>query len=317
MNYKYNYSFIIPHKNTPELLQRCVSSIPRRGDVQIIIVDDNSDADKVDFEHFPYLGEENVKVFFDKTSKGAGHARNIGLENADGKWLIFADSDDFFFYSINQAMEDNMNSDADIIYYKSTNLDSYTYFIGNKRSSITNNSVDAFLEGVPNGEHLIRMRHPAPWGKIIRNELIKKHRIQFEEIPRANDYKFSYLCGYYAQKIQAHNISLYCITSRDNNLTSSIIPGLEIIVTKSEAEYLAFLRKHSMNDSVVYKEFQNDVFTKLYKMKCTDIGSYENVRKHILGCGYTEDEIEMQLKSMANGMKKAKIVSAIRHYLHI
>ena len=98
MKYKYNFSIIIPHKNTPDLLKRCVSSIPRREDVQIIIVDDNSDEKIVDFEHFPFLGTPNATVVFDKSSKGAGHARNIGLEKAEGKWYLFADSDDFFFY---------------------------------------------------------------------------------------------------------------------------------------------------------------------------------------------------------------------------
>ena len=38
-----NYSIIIPHKNIPDLLQRCLDSIPRREDVQIID-DDNSNA---------------------------------------------------------------------------------------------------------------------------------------------------------------------------------------------------------------------------------------------------------------------------------
>ena len=47
------YSVIIPHKNTPELLQRCLASIPKRVDIQVIVVDDNSDLDKVDFYHFP------------------------------------------------------------------------------------------------------------------------------------------------------------------------------------------------------------------------------------------------------------------------
>ena len=42
----YNYSFIIPHKNCPDLLQRCVDSIPERDDVQVIVVDDNSDDSK-------------------------------------------------------------------------------------------------------------------------------------------------------------------------------------------------------------------------------------------------------------------------------
>lgn len=50
---KHYYNIIIPHKNTPKLLQRCLDSIPQRDDLHIIIVDDNSDLEKMDFEHFP------------------------------------------------------------------------------------------------------------------------------------------------------------------------------------------------------------------------------------------------------------------------
>lgn len=317
MKYKYNFSIIIPHKNTPELLKRCVSSIPRREDVQIIIVDDNSDEKIVDFEHFPFLGTPNVTVVFDKSSKGAGHARNIGLKKAEGEWYLFADSDDFFFYSINQAMDICLKSTADIIYFKSTNLDSNTYQFGNRRSAITNNSIDAFLNGEANGEHLIRMRHPAPWGKIIRAELVSKNNILFEEIPRANDYKFSYLCGYYAKKVEAYNISLYCLTSRANNLTSAVIPNLELIVTKSEVDYLLFLRDHSLKDSVVYKVFQDDVFSKLYVMQSSDFDAYKEARNHVIDCGYTNPEIDSKLRHIANGRKKAAILSRIRKLLHI
>ena len=46
------YSIIIPHKNIPQLLQRCLDSIPFRGDVQVIVVDDNSDSSIVNFENF-------------------------------------------------------------------------------------------------------------------------------------------------------------------------------------------------------------------------------------------------------------------------
>ena len=48
-NMQINYSFIIPHKNCPDLLQRCVDSIPERDDVQVIVVDDNSDEGKKNY----------------------------------------------------------------------------------------------------------------------------------------------------------------------------------------------------------------------------------------------------------------------------
>lgn len=52
------YSIIIPHYNVPELLQRCLNSIPNLPSFQIIIVDDCSDGKIVDFRCFP--GMERV-----------------------------------------------------------------------------------------------------------------------------------------------------------------------------------------------------------------------------------------------------------------
>ena len=54
------YSIIIPHKDIPDLLQRCLDSIPVRDDVEVIVVDDNSNTQKVDFGHFPGLERPNT-----------------------------------------------------------------------------------------------------------------------------------------------------------------------------------------------------------------------------------------------------------------
>jgi glycosyltransferase involved in cell wall biosynthesis len=92
MKEEINYSIIIPHKNIPALLQRCLNSIPRREDIQIIVVDDNSDSNIVDFEHFPGMDEPCVDVVFTKEGKGAGYARNVGLSKAKGKWLFIPEN---------------------------------------------------------------------------------------------------------------------------------------------------------------------------------------------------------------------------------
>lgn len=41
------YSIIIPHKNIPECLERCLKTIPWRQDVQVIVVDDGSEEEAV------------------------------------------------------------------------------------------------------------------------------------------------------------------------------------------------------------------------------------------------------------------------------
>ncbi|KAA6303909.1 putative glycosyltransferase EpsJ, partial [termite gut metagenome] len=121
-----NYSIIIPHKNIPDLLRRCLNSIPRREDIQIIVVDDNSDSNIVDFEHFPGMGEPCVEVVFTKEGKGAGYARNVGLSKAKGKWLLFADADDFFCEFLLQNIDKYLNANVDVVYFKAQSVDSDT-----------------------------------------------------------------------------------------------------------------------------------------------------------------------------------------------
>ncbi|MDR2791812.1 MAG: glycosyltransferase family 2 protein, partial [Tannerellaceae bacterium] len=113
------FSVIIPHKNIPDLLQRCLDSIPRRKDIQIIVVDDDSDEDKVDFSRFPCLDDEHVETYLTKESKGAGYARNIGLTYAKGEWLLFADADDFFTEGAFDHFFAARTLPHEIIYFKS------------------------------------------------------------------------------------------------------------------------------------------------------------------------------------------------------
>lgn len=109
-----NYSFIIPHHNCPILLDRLLSSIPQREDIEVIVVDDNSDNDKK-----PNVSRSDVHVVLIPAdeSKGAGHARNVGLEIAKGKWLLFADSDDYYEDNFITSLDEYINTDADIVLF--------------------------------------------------------------------------------------------------------------------------------------------------------------------------------------------------------
>ena len=60
MNNTINFSIIIPTKNIPDLLQRCLESIPQRSDIEIIVVDDNSDREIVDVKNYPGTNNQQV-----------------------------------------------------------------------------------------------------------------------------------------------------------------------------------------------------------------------------------------------------------------
>ena len=112
-----NYSIIIPHYNIPELLIRCLKSIPVREDIQVIVVDDCSpDADTY-MSRFPELSRPNLEFYSTQKGGSAGRARNVGLDHAKGKWLIFADADDYFTDKLDFFLKECVNCEEDIIYF--------------------------------------------------------------------------------------------------------------------------------------------------------------------------------------------------------
>ena len=141
-----NYSIIIPHKDSAELLAYCLSSIPVREDVQVIVVDDNSDPQKVDFEHFPKWEGKHYEYYLTKEGKGAGYARNVGLNHAVGKWILFVDADDYLLPTINSIFDECITSEADIIYFrpKAVMLEDRKSHSG--RADWYNNLIDEYLQ---------------------------------------------------------------------------------------------------------------------------------------------------------------------------
>lgn len=317
MEYKYNYSFIIPHHNLPELLKRCVSSIPKRDDVQIIIIDDNSDPAVVDFGNFPYYGEDNIIIIFDKSGKRQGHARNIGIDRAEGKWLIFADSDDFFFYSINQALDNSINKDEDIIYFKATILDNETYLPIKHKECLPNTSVNKYLNGDKDGEHYVRFRYPAPWGKFIKSSLVKEHNIRFAEIERLEDEQFSYQCGYYANKICVQNYSIYCYIKRENTVTTQITLKSAYTLVRVCADYICFLYNKGLANTPVCRIMTDILFDNLAKMKRDNNKYYQYSLKYLIELGISTELIKSNMKRMYYINIKTRISQILNRIFHI
>lgn len=208
----FNYTIIIPHKNIPNLLWRCLNSIPERDDIQVIIIDDNSDLSKVEFEHFPGLGRQNVEVYFTKEGKGAGYARNIGLKHAKGKWLIFSDADDFFEHDFVKILDAHLNEEADIIYFATRSVDNETLTKVRTRFDIK-----PFIR--KRKINKLRYTHYYPWGKMIRAQFIKLNQIYFEEVSASNDVYFSVMAGIKANNVVGYNECIYVSTVRQSSLT--------------------------------------------------------------------------------------------------
>lgn len=306
MENKYNFTFIIPHKNIPEMLKRCVFSIPRRDDVQIIIVDDNSDPGIVDFRHFPFLEDTHVEIFFDKTGKGAGHARNVGLKHATGKWLVFADSDDFFLYSINDALNDHVDDEADIVFFNYNNIDNNSYRPTKHERSALNIGVDQYFSG---SEDALRYGVCVPWGKFVKRKLVQDNDIRFQETKKNNDDRFAYLTGYYAKKINAERKAIYCLTERGDSITRDISDDTLLDSVIVSADAVAFFNTHSLNS----KWKSNELGAKLLYLKTKRPHLYEKALKLVIDRGITQKEITKRIRiNQMKGIVPSWAISLIK-----
>jgi len=240
------FSIIIPHYNIPDLLMRCLKSIPVSEDILVIVVDDNSpDADTY-LERYPELSRPCLEFIRAPKNGGAGYARNIGLDYAKGKWLLFADADDFFVDNMHDIISMYAESDADVIYFRKRAVFSDILNCKSSRSGYVDEIMDIYLK---TGDELpLRTRYYAPWGKMIKKSLIEKYNIRFEEIRYANDTLFSAHIGCYAKKIEAIDTVLYVVTSREGSLNSDSCSKPDELRIRAGAGFRAdcFLFQHNM-----------------------------------------------------------------------
>lgn len=214
-------TIIIPHYNSPKLLDKLLDSIPEREELEVIVVDDNSESGKQITAECKEKNNRKAAFFINNTGKkGAGVCRNIGLQHASGEWLLFADADDFFTENLWEKLEGYLQREADIIYFTPSSIYLET---GEKagRDRLTRNLVQNYLQS-PDGETEARLRYgfESPWSKLIRNSMVKENQICFDETKVANDVMFSIKCAYAANTIAASEQNIYCVTKSKGTLTT-------------------------------------------------------------------------------------------------
>lgn len=227
------FSIIIPHYDIPDLLMRCLKSIPVSEDIQVIVVDDNSpDADTY-IERYPELSRPYLEFIRVSKNGGAGYARNIGLDYAKGKWLLFADADDFYVDNMYEIITSYVDSKVDVIYFKKKSVLSEDVTKTVNRSDYINRIIDRYFETYD--ERPIRGKILVPWAKMIRKDIVKELGLRFDEVKYSNDIFFMASIGCYARIIEVSKEVLYNVTLRQGSLTSSYCQTKEELAIRAEA----------------------------------------------------------------------------------
>jgi glycosyltransferase involved in cell wall biosynthesis len=231
----YRFSLVIPHHNIPDLLKRCLRSIPIRKDLQIIVVDDCSE--KAIQERLREMESDfsYVQFVYSDICGGAGKARNLGMDRASGDYLFFADADDFFSNRLPEVLDRTYTED--IVYFRNKNVLSEDSSVEVSNFAWMNDVFDRYFQ---NGEESeIRCALQTPWAKFFRRAFIEEKGLRFEERPYANDIYFVVSAGCQAERIRVEDILLYYYTFRKGSLSADFATKPGELDIRAEATFKA------------------------------------------------------------------------------
>lgn len=213
----FNVSIIIPMYNVAQYLQTCVTSVQEQhmneGTFEVLMIDDGSPdnsravADVLAQEH------AFIKVF-SQENKGLGGARNTGIENAKGKYLVFLDADDILIANtLTQLIALAKVNSLDILEFGAYQIDESAKVI----ATITWDGKGVVYEGITYYDKVKYMNSAC--NKLYSRQFLIDNDLRFTEKIYGEDFEFNTRSFFFAKAIMATNIVGASFLQSSNSIT--------------------------------------------------------------------------------------------------
>lgn len=318
---------VIPSYNSEKFINECLDATVGQtySDIEILLVDDGSEDSTIDICREYGKTDERIRVI-PSTFKGVSATRNIGIDNANGQYIVFFDADDFpekeliecYVRAIKEWKDKNVSFITCGMYYDNNvnkNVEAKEYILEHNYG---------YIEGE---NYLLERNYVATlaWLKIfnfVTNKFynvdtIKRYNVRFDEkVEIGEDLKFNldYLdvCSGYIGMV---NSPLYHYIKRSDDSLSSTYHEHDIEDTKSI--YRRFLdwetKQNGVSDDnilVIKSIFLTDWTSRLSTMNDSYRNSdHGNEYKRKLDSEIRSTEYQSLLKEVY----KAKKISLIRY----
>lgn len=217
-------SVIVPVYNVEKYLDECLTSIIQQTyrNIEIMLVNDGStDSSREICEK--YLVMDTRVHLYDKDNGGPSSAKNYGLDRANGQYVIFVDSDDFWTdnSSLDKLLSVAKQTDADVVRGDFDEFDDSGRMATQRqildcRRKIANKIVtnDVFIRDGIHGENFV-------WLYLYKREAISE--LRFNEKQRLQeDIDFNIRLFIKPLKSVYVPLKYYAYRKRGNSLTSSV-----------------------------------------------------------------------------------------------
>ena len=290
-------SIIVPVYGVESYLSICIDSLLAQiyRNIEIILVDDESP----DFcPHIcdTYAAKDSRIRVFHKKNGGAASARNVGLDNASGKYICFVDSDDIVCKTYISTLVNRLETaGADLAVCSFYNL------YKSKKEKI-----ECFRSNqvISQKEYLLQFLDDWTCG-LIWNKIFKKDRmelIRFAEGHKIDDEFFTYQVVMNCDKVVLFDEPLYQYRMRMSSVMGSsekyeekiILDKLEYLVERYQKVSILFpdlknMYLQNLMDNLIlllrksqpWDELYSKVWEQLKKYKCSFLLSSSNIKKKI------------------------------------
>ncbi len=283
----YKISIIIPIYNVENYLANLLDSIIDQTmnfkDIQVIMVDDcSTDNSREIMEKYSNEYDNFESIFLTENSGVAGKARNEGMKVAKAKYLMFADSDDFYPKDACEILYNTIEEkDADFITANYINAD-YDGAVWDE-PIFNQKKYKDFKLSITDYDKSFFILNSSACNKIFRKSFIDKNKIKFLEGVPAEDAYFTTSCFMKSDKVYYNSKIIYCYRQRNQgdrrsksvsfrcsrDYFAKINKAYKIIYENFKSnKQLAFYRyTYAKNMSyMIYKFIDSDILTKAQRI---------------------------------------------------
>ncbi|MGV0923060.1 glycosyltransferase family 2 protein [Empedobacter tilapiae] len=284
-------SIIIPIYKVDNYLDSCLKSVQNQSykNFEVLLINDGS-PDNSEIICLDYVNKDKRFTYYYKENGGVSSARNLGLDNAKGEFVVFIDSDDSVEENYLKDFVEHYVDDKILIIQDLTKEINGTVkvnrlgFLENKKY----NFIEDFKLIILNS-HILE---GFVYNKFFINSILQRNNIRFNKVITHKEDEI-FCLGYYKyiSDIQILTSSNYHYINRDNSITSSHP------MFNSEFEYLSnyvelwFLLGKEINESVFrnYLSEQMTIHLK-YLLYVTIYNSKINQKERIINLKKIKDK---------------------------
>lgn len=208
------FSVIVPVYNVEKYIVKCINSIISqswKGSYEILVVDDGCTDRTMDVlnDYLRAVSVQNIHIIHQENA-GQGAARNMGIKNAVGEYLLFVDSDDYIDKKTLEVLYNTIKRcSVDVVRFNAK-----TVFEDGTYGEDMFHQKETFK--YMNSKELV-ISEPSPCNKLFRKSLFSDNGIQFPSKVFYEDFGTIPLVAPYSLEIVSLSQPLYFYLQRSNS----------------------------------------------------------------------------------------------------